>query len=121
MNAFRTTPRKRLTDQQKAKRFLELDGRCHGCNRKLRPGDDYIWEHENALLNGGTNDLDNFVLTCSACKPGKDAKDHAQAAKVRRIATKHVTPGRVRKGPPMPGSRDSKWKKRMNGTVERRI
>ena len=95
-SAFHHDPRKRLTDQQRAKLFLECGGMCHRCRRKLRPGDDWIDEHLTALENGGTNDLSNRGITCTWCKPHKDAEDHKKAAKSRHVATAHVVPTKRR-------------------------
>lgn len=69
---------------------------CHRCRRKLRPGDDWIDEHLVALENGGTNDLSNRGITCTWCKPHKDAEDHKKAAKSRHVATAHVVPTKRR-------------------------
>lgn len=81
--------RVRLSEQKTAKLFLERGGCCRECGRKLKPGDDWIVEHITALENGGTNDWDNLGITCTNCKPGKDARDHGEAAKSRSKATKH--------------------------------
>ena len=98
-------PRIRLTDQQIAKLFLERHGCCRECGRKLGPSDSWIVEHVIALENGGTNDWDNLGLTCSWCKPIKDARDHAQAGKQRRTSAKHLVSKSMR-----PKSRLSKPK-----------
>ena len=82
-------PRIRLTGAQCAKLFLERGGCCGRCKRKLGPSDDWIVEHDIALENGGTNDWDNLSITCSWCKPAKDAEDHGRAAENRSKATKH--------------------------------
>lgn len=90
-------PRIRLTEQQVAKLFLERHGCCRECGRKLGPSDSWIVEHVIALENGGTNDWENLGLTCSWCKPDKDARDHAQAGKQRRVATRHLVCKPMRK------------------------
>ena len=88
-SAFHHDPRIRLTPQRVAKLFLERNGCCRECGRKLGPSDDYIVEHVIALENGGTNDWENLGITCSWCKPKKDAEDHGKAAGNRSKATKH--------------------------------
>lgn len=98
-------PRIRLTDQQIAKLFLERHGCCRECGRRLGPADSWIIEHVIALENGGTNDWDNLGITCSWCKPDKDARDHAQAGKQRRTSAKHLVSKSMR-----PKSRLSKPK-----------
>ena len=94
---WKHTPRVRFTPQQVAKLFLERHGCCRECGRKLGPSDSWIVEHVIALENGGTNDLENLGITCSYCKPIKDARDHAQAGKQRRTATNHLVCKPMRK------------------------
>ena len=94
---WRPTPRKRLSDQEKAQLFVDRDGRCFDCGRKVRPGERWSIEHIIALENGGTNEMTNLGICCPFCKPGKDAADHGKAAKSRRVRTKHVLPNSERK------------------------
>lgn len=104
-------PRIRLSEQKTVKLFLERGGCCRECGRKLGPADDWIIEHVIALENGGTNDWDNLGVTCSWCKPKKDAEDHGQAAQQRQKATKHHLPKSMRQ---------RKWPSRkFNGDVRR--
>jgi 5-methylcytosine-specific restriction protein A len=122
MNAFTTNPRRTLTDQQKAKLFLQRGGKCHRCKRKLAPGDTWTVEHVIALENGGSNDWDNIDITCAWCLPAKNAEDHGKAAKARAVAVAHVVPRgeRQKKGRPLPGTKRSGWKHKMNGEWVRR-
>ena len=91
------TPRERLTDADKARLFVERGGQCWRCTKRLRPGDRWIVEHLIALENGGTNDWENLGITGMCCKASKDARDHAQAGKQRRTATKHLVSKSMRK------------------------
>lgn len=90
-------PRVYLSEQKTAKLFLERGGCCHICKRKLYAGDQWIVEHLIALENGGTNDWSNLSITCSWCKPIKDADDHKEAGHSRRMAAKHIVPKAMRK------------------------
>ena len=90
------TPRERLTDQEKARLYLERDRKCWDCGRVVRPGEKWSIEHIIALENGGSNDWDNLGVCCPNCKPAKDAADHAKAAKSRHVRTKHVVPNSER-------------------------
>lgn len=96
-SAWHHDPRIKLTQQQTARLFTERNGCCRECGRKLLAGDDWIVEHVIALENGGTNDWDNLGITGLCCKASKDAKDHAQAGKQRRTATKHLVSKSMRK------------------------
>lgn len=122
-HAFRHEPRKSLTDQQRTKLFLERGGRCEGpCERKLGPADVWHADHIIALENGGTNDPENFQVLCAWCHKPKTATDDAKAAKTRAVAVSLIIPTsqRQKKGPPIPGSKRSPWKKKMSGEVVRR-
>lgn len=90
-------PRIRLTEQQVAKLFLERNGCCRECGRKLAPGQDYIVEHIIALECGGSNEWDNLGITGLCCKSIKDARDHTRAGKQRRTATRHLVSRSMRK------------------------
>ena len=68
------------------------EGRCHKCQRKIPVGDKWILEHLIALINGGANAESNLCLTCSWCKPIKDAEDVAEKAKTYAVKSKHLLP-----------------------------
>lgn len=68
------------------------EGKCHRCGRKIPTGDAWILEHLLALINGGRNAESNLCLTCSWCKPIKDAEDVAIKAETYRVRSKHILP-----------------------------
>jgi 5-methylcytosine-specific restriction protein A len=68
------------------------EGKCHRCARKIPTGDAWILEHLIALINGGENRERNLCLTCSWCKPVKDAEDVAVKAETYRVRSKHILP-----------------------------
>jgi 5-methylcytosine-specific restriction protein A len=68
------------------------EGKCHLCGRKIPTGDKWILEHLIALINGGRNAEDNLCLTCSWCKPIKDAEDVAEKAKTYAKRAAHILP-----------------------------
>lgn len=107
-------PRVRLRVWERA------EGECQaGCNRKLRPPVD-TWEcdHVVALVNGGGHRESNLRVACSWCHRAKTAEDVAEKATVDRARKKHLGLSKSRN--PMPGSRASGLRRRMDGTVERR-
>ena len=121
-HAFRHIPRERLTDHERAELFLERDGRCHMCDRKLRSGDRWVAEHLQSLAAGGSNEWENWRITCEWCLPAKNAADAKVAAKIKRVAIAHVIPQsqRQKKSRPMPGSKRSGWKKTFSSGWVRR-
>ena len=97
MNAFTTTPRRSLTDQQSAALFLERGGKCGICGRKVRSGERWDWDHILALSNGGQNDRDNLQIACGICHASKTKADAKTAAKTRSVATRGIVPEAHRK------------------------
>lgn len=99
--------------------FRRFNGVCPKCTRKMFPND---WEcdHVRALINGGENRERNLWPLCkSPCHSTKTKADVAEKARVYRKAAKYVGIN-FKKTRPMPGSRASGLKRKMDGTVERR-
>ena len=93
-------------------------GFCEGCHAPLQRGR-YQFDHAVPDGLGGKPTLSNCVVLCSECHGEKTRKQDVPAiAKADRIGKKHR--GEKVSRNPMPGSRRSGWRKRMNGTVERR-
>ena len=105
-------PRVRLRVWERCK------GLCGQCGRKINAGESWTLEHLKALVNGGANREANLGVTCGWCLPAKNAADVAEKAVVYRKRAKHL--GIKPKGRPMDGSKASGWRKRFDGTVERR-
>ena len=77
------------------------------------------YDHRIPCGLGGTNDLDNCQVLCKKCHRRKTSTlDVPVIAKSVRIEEKRA--GVRRQSRPMPGSRKSNFKKRMDGTVEKR-
>jgi 5-methylcytosine-specific restriction protein A len=100
-------------------RVWERDkGVCQcGCGIKI---DNKPWDtdHTVAIINGGSNSEDNLRTLLRSHHREKTAKDVQEKSMVRRKKMKAI--GLKPKGRPMPGSRASGIRKRMDGTVERR-
>jgi 5-methylcytosine-specific restriction protein A len=93
-------------------------GICPKCTRPLVPGQ-WACDHIIALINGGQHRDSNLQPLCvSPCHSTKTKTDVAEKAMVYRKRAKHLG---IKQSPrPMPGSRASGLRKRMNGQVERR-
>jgi len=96
MNSFVHDRRRNMTPQRRARIFAAAEGRCHKCERKLGPSDDWDVEHVIALENGGTDDDTNLAPCCDWCHQIKTSDDHSLAGHGRRMATKHTVPKRFR-------------------------
>lgn len=107
--------RRSFSQKRRTEICLRQSGKCADCGEKLRPGMFDI-DHRQALIHGGDNEGDNLAAICFECHKRKTAKDVHGRAHADRIAVG----GKQRKGPPMPGSRKSAFKKHMDGSVSRR-
>ncbi len=102
----------------KARVFLRAKGRCQLCGRNLASGDKWDADHRKALINGGQNRECNLQIACDWCHPEKTKRDLAEKSKTARIRANHI--GIKRAKSLIPGSRATRWKRKINGTVELR-
>lgn len=94
--------------------FEHHHGVCHISKRKIAPGEAWECEHIVAIVNGGENRESNMAPALIKPHKEKTARDVAIKAKNDRVRKRHLG---LRKPSRFPGSRDSKFKKRMDGTV----
>ena len=83
--------RKHLTTLQRAKLFLQHDGKCHLCGNKI-DGVHEAWEVEHviALVIGGADDVSNMAPAHKVCHRRKTDADVTAGAKVKRIQARHI-------------------------------
>lgn len=94
------------------------DGKCDECGNIITRGVQY--DHIVPAWLGGAATLENCACLCTPCHSLKTAKHDVPAiAKTKRVLAKRIKADRP-KSRPMPGSKASGLRKRMNGTVERR-
>lgn len=94
--------------------FERAGGKCAKCTRELRVG---YWEcdHVVPLILGGRHSEDNLQPLCTEpCHAAKTRLDVKLKAKVARVRQRHLG---IRKPSKFACSRDSNWKKRIDGTV----
>lgn len=110
-----------IPSRVKMRIWFKHDGICAGkCKRKLRAGDEPQYDHIVALCNGGQNRESNFQLLCAWCHKEKTGDDVAEKSLVYRKQLSHGGIKSKPKGRPMPGTKASGWRKKMNGQIERR-
>lgn len=110
--------RKKRTGKQRLA-ILEAHGcRCYLTGQIIKPGDRWEIEHVIPLAGGGEDTDENCRPVLAKAHLEKTKKDVERIAKGKRIRQKHL--GAKRSARPMPGSRASKWKRKMDGTVVER-
>ena len=91
-------------------------GKCAICGHTIGEEEQFHADHIIPLAIGGEDSLSNIQIVHAPCHRSKTKDDVKTIAKVRRIRNG----GRKRKGRPMPGSRLTPWKKKLNGRTVRR-
>ena len=98
--------------------FERHKGICHISGRKIAAGEKWDCDHVIALINGGEHRESNLAPALVDKHRAKTAQDVAEKARAARVRSKHIGIKKAKR--PLPGSRLSGWKRRMDGTVERR-
>lgn len=95
--------------------FEAHGGVCALTGQKIRPGDEWDLDHKTALANGGEHRETNLHPVLRTAHREKTKADVALKAKADRVRKKHL--GIAKPKAALPGSRQSKWKRKVNGTV----
>ena len=111
------TRRKPMTAARRLRIFEAAGGICHICGARI-DGTREPWEAEHVipLAAGGSDDDANLHPAHVRCHAAKTTDDRKVIAKVARVRARHMgaqTPTRN----PLPGSKSSRWKKRVDGSV----
>src|SRR5262245_14979256 len=100
-------------------RVLDRYGRkCYLTGVPIRTGDKWDVEHVTALINGGENREDNLAPALKAPHKLKTRTDMRIKKKNSRVMRRHYGLRVSRR--PIPGSRSTPWKRKINGQVVRR-
>ena len=114
-----SSPDAKIPDRVRLRVFERHGGICHLSGRKIAAGEAWDCDHVIALCNGGTHSESNLAPALRDKHREKTAQDVKERAKVDRIRKRALGLAKP-KGRPMPGSKASGLRKRMDGTVERR-
>lgn len=114
------TRRRTWTAKRRLAVFERDGGLCHICGAKI-DGTREAWELEHVIpiALGGDDDESNVRPAHVACHKGKSAQDAANLAKANRVRAKHIG-AKPQPRSRLPGGKGSGWKRKINGTVERR-
>jgi 5-methylcytosine-specific restriction protein A len=89
-----------------------------GCTRKIRPGDKWETDHIVAIINGGENRETNLQTLLEQCHDIKTGRDVATKSDTYHKRARHLGLKRTRS--PLPGGKNSPWKRKIGGGVVRR-
>lgn len=107
-----------IPDRVRMRVWVRSGGRCHCCGRLILVGERWEADHVVALINGGEHRESNLRPILVEHHKSKTNDDVATKSYTYRIRKKHLGLRKAKR--PMPGSRASGWKKRMDGTVVKR-
>lgn len=109
-----------VPDRVKLRVLKKFDRICQcGCGKTIRPGDGWRCDHKIAIINSGENresNLQPLLLKCDI--EVKLPADLAEKKASYKTQKSHYRIKRA-KGRPMPGTKASGLRKRMNGKVEK--
>lgn len=109
-----TRQRREFSAKIRVQAFERASGRCENCGVKLAAGA-IQYDHSIPDAMGGEPTLDNCMVLCRACHGSKTSKDDVPAiAKAKRRQARHLG---IKKPSAFPCSRNSKWRKKIDGTV----
>ena len=118
MSDVSTTPRGTMSPTRRLRIFEAHAGRCCLCEQKIKAGDTWTIEHLRALGLGGADTDDNCAPAHEQCRRLKDKADVSDIARAKRRKAKHYG---LLKPATIPGSRNSPWKRKIDGTTVPRI
>lgn len=106
-----------FTRKQRAEIALRAGGCCERCGARLKIGEGDA-DHILPVELGGESTVENGQWICRPCHKSKTADDIRQIRKADRQRDRHT--GALKSARPLPGGKDSPWKKTMSGKVVRR-
>jgi 5-methylcytosine-specific restriction protein A len=101
----------KIPDRVKVRVYHKAKGKCAVCTLTTLAGQ---YDHVIPLILGGEHREANLQWLCVPCHKAKTALDVKLKAKVARVQKRHLG---IKKPSRFPGSRDSRWKKKMDGSV----
>ena len=111
------TPDTKIPERVRVRIFEKYEGRCYLTGVKIA-GKTWEAEHILALSLGGENRESNLAPVLAKAHKVKTRDDMAKKKKNERVRKKHILTGAKRST--LPGSKGSKWKRKVDGTVVRR-
>ncbi|MCH2069601.1 MAG: HNH endonuclease [Shimia sp.] len=112
------TPDTAIPARVRLRVFEAHKGACHISGRKIAAGEKWEADHVIPLAAGGENRESNLAPALHTEHKKKTRADAKTKAKCDRVRKKHL--GIHKPKSRLAGSKDSQWKRKMDGTVVRR-
>ena len=109
--------RKEFSQRTKLAEWEDAGGKCRKCEHKIKVGERRVFDHRLPDALTGLNDPENCQLLCGPCDKEKTRKDVQMIRKADRQKARHIG-AKARNS--FPTNRNGPFKKKMDGTVERR-
>lgn len=110
------TPDTAIPARVRARVFDRAGGVCHISGRKIQAGEEWHCDHIKPLADGGEHREGNLAPALGSEHRRKTSAENAQRAVERRKREKHLGIKRPVRNP-LPGSKASGWRKKINGEV----
>jgi 5-methylcytosine-specific restriction enzyme A len=111
--------RRSISQRERLLIFNQARGICHICGGKIGVGEAWDVEHVVPLAQGGEDGGDNIRPAHVKCHRAKTAKDATDTAEAKRREARHIGIKKQSRNP-LPGTKASGLRKKLNGKVERR-
>lgn len=108
------SPDAKIPPRVKVRVFERFHGKCHISDRKITAGDKWDCDHIIALINGGEHRETNLAPALTEPHKIKTKADIREKSKVARIRKRHLG---IKKRSTFSCSRDSRFKKKIDGSV----
>ena len=116
----RTAQRPTFSTSFRLNLFLMRKGLCAACSQKIDAGKAWDIDHILPLALGGTKEPDNLQILCRPCHRAKTThSDIPRIAKTKRLKARHLGAS-APSTRPIPGSRQSPCKRKIDGSLVRR-
>ena len=109
--------RRTISTRERVAIFQRWNGECHICGGRITVGEGWDVEHLIPLAQGGDDGGDNLQPAHRKCHAAKSKQDATNTARAKRREAIYL--GAKTTARPLPGSRASGIRIRMNGKVER--
>lgn len=112
--------RRHISAKERMEIFTRCGGICHICGEKI-DGTYDAWdvEHVIPIAMGGEDSGDNLAPAHDKCHRAKTRQDMGHIAKAKRMQQR-ASGIRRQSRSPLPGGRQSRWKKKLSGEVVER-